>query len=120
MIHSEKYKTYMGSAAWAKKKLEAINRAHCRCNRCGSWYYLEVHHKTYDRLGDELPSDLEVLCKSCHVIADGERAAQTSARAYSSGLDAWATKVYGEDENRWPNDVEDRFDRWLEKKADEW
>lgn len=27
---------------------------------------LDVHHVTYARLGQELPEDLEVLCRSCH------------------------------------------------------
>jgi hypothetical protein len=27
---------------------------------------LEVHHKTYERLGDERDEDLEVLCARCH------------------------------------------------------
>ena len=27
---------------------------------------LDVHHKTYARLGCEAPEDLEVLCRACH------------------------------------------------------
>ncbi|MGH2369964.1 MAG: hypothetical protein ACRDI2_17430 [Chloroflexota bacterium] len=26
----------------------------------------EVHHLTYERLGDELPEDLAALCAPCH------------------------------------------------------
>jgi len=32
---------------------------------------LEVHHLTYDRLGDERMDDLEVLCPDCHRKAHG-------------------------------------------------
>lgn len=27
---------------------------------------LHVHHRTYERLGEELPEDLVVLCEVCH------------------------------------------------------
>jgi len=35
---------------------------------------LEVHHKTYDRAGDEDPEDLIIVCKRCHeLLTDGIR-----------------------------------------------
>lgn len=37
-----------------------------RCGRCAGKRSLEVHHRTYDRLGWELDEDLEVLCGTCH------------------------------------------------------
>jgi 5-methylcytosine-specific restriction endonuclease McrA len=36
------------------------------CERCKSRVDLECHHRTYARFGNELPGDIEVLCKSCH------------------------------------------------------
>ena len=50
---------------WATRKL-ALQRANYECQRCGARGPLEVHHQTYLRLGDELVSDLEVLCSPCH------------------------------------------------------
>jgi hypothetical protein len=33
---------------------------------CRSKDGLQVHHRTYERLGEEVPEDLTVLCLSCH------------------------------------------------------
>jgi hypothetical protein len=35
------------------------------CERCGSTRYVEVHHKDENRRNSD-PSNLEVLCRSCH------------------------------------------------------
>lgn len=34
--------------------------------------WFDVHHKTYDRIGDELLDDLVLLCKSCHKAQHGK------------------------------------------------
>src|SRR4051812_24840716 len=36
------------------------------CARCPQTNSLQLHHKTYERLGRELDADLELLCKRCH------------------------------------------------------
>lgn len=43
-----------------------MKAAEFRCVRCGVKRQLEVHHLTYDRLGAELDTDLEVVCSGCH------------------------------------------------------
>ena len=49
---------------------------------------MEVHHKTYERLGKERRSDLEVLCPRCHRIADRERELQRKkGRKYKRPVD---------------------------------
>lgn len=60
------YYAYLASAAWKDKRRAAIARADGRCMICNSRAPLEAHHRTYDRLGDELDSDLVVLCGACH------------------------------------------------------
>jgi hypothetical protein len=35
---------------------------------------LDVHHRSYARLGAELPADLEVLCRPCHGAEHGKNA----------------------------------------------
>lgn len=84
---------------------------------------LHLHHKTYERLENELIDDLELVCPDCHKIADAERAAigyrNAATTRYNSGLRTFAEKKYGED---WDEDYElaqEAYDRWLEKKA-EW
>ena len=42
----------------------AINRANHMCERCYSRGPLQIHHLHYDNLYNELPQDLEVLCKN--------------------------------------------------------
>jgi len=44
-----------------------------RCEWCDA-PATDVHHRTYERLGHELPIDLQVLCRECHREADRERA----------------------------------------------
>lgn len=63
------YGEYLLSKKWKKTRKKALRRAGFKCNGCGSTKHLEVHHKTYARVGREDPSDLEVLCRTCH----GER-----------------------------------------------
>lgn len=69
------YLAYFNSPDWRRKRNAALQRAGYRCNRCGSKRDLQAHHLTYDRLGAELDSDLEVLCLICH---EGETIEQTS------------------------------------------
>lgn len=60
------YLAYLNSPTWRHTRNEALKRAHYTCKRCGSRRDLNVHHRSYERLGRELPSDLEVLCFGCH------------------------------------------------------
>lgn len=57
---------YLASTHWHKTRVEAIARAGRRCAECGNANGLDVHHKTYARIGHEQPEDLEVLCRLCH------------------------------------------------------
>lgn len=60
------YSDYLQTAHWSVVREEALERAGHRCQLCGSQRRLEVHHRTYERLFDELPEDLIVLCRHCH------------------------------------------------------
>jgi hypothetical protein len=75
---------------------------------------LDVHHLTYEYLGDEPLEDLEALCRPCHRSADAER-------EYEDGLWTFATKKYGKGWSmRIPIEVaEEEFDDWLEVKREE-
>lgn len=104
---------YYNSEEWQIKRAFALNRANHRCQRCGASHSLEVHHLTYDRLYNERPKDLEVLCKKCHKKADRQRAYNSW---YESALDTYLTKKYGEDYDYWDGQ-EEEFDDWLESKG---
>lgn len=60
------YEFYLRSPEWRKRRDTALRLAGFRCQRCQSKRELQVHHKTYERLGEELDDDLEALCRSCH------------------------------------------------------
>ncbi len=72
--HSVKYMDYIHSEAWHKKRKRKLKEANYICEQCGASGALQVHHKTYDRLGREWMKDLEVLCPACHAKADRRRA----------------------------------------------
>lgn len=66
-IERVSYYEYMSSKRWRVKRRQALDHYGCTCGRCGSDELLQVHHKTYKRLGHELMSDLEILCRDCHM-----------------------------------------------------
>lgn len=68
------YLAYLNSSSWRITRNRALKNAGYRCERCSSKLNPQVHHKTYDRLGGEWDSDLEVLCANCH---EGETIKQT-------------------------------------------
>lgn len=51
---------------WKATATRAKERASYRCQLCNSPDRLEVHHRTYERVGCELDADLVVLCDPCH------------------------------------------------------
>lgn len=65
-LPASKYPEYIRSREWMGRRRLAITRARCRCQLCNSPDNLEVHHRTYERLGREDPEDLTVLCSECH------------------------------------------------------
>ena len=62
----KEYRKYLNSVNWMETKALAKKRAGYRCQLCGSTKYLQVHHNNYSNLGHEEPTDLVVLCRSCH------------------------------------------------------
>lgn len=60
------YEQYMRSPAWFAKRKLVLERDRHRCQTCHATEQLEVHHATYERLGNENLEDLVVLCRDCH------------------------------------------------------
>ena len=80
---SDKYYKYLHTEAWRNKKKQVIERSRKKipeylicsakfgvCEKCGFIayrpYQLELHHLTYERLGNESLEDLILLCRRCH------------------------------------------------------
>lgn len=66
------YHAYIRSDAWRRKTRRVHQRSGYRCERCGvRGRRLEVHHKTYKRLGRERMGDLIDLRNQCHDYVHG-------------------------------------------------
>lgn len=60
------YRDYLRTPHWRATRAQALRRAGNRCQVCNADSHLDVHHRTYERLGCEDAGDLIVLCRSCH------------------------------------------------------
>lgn len=64
------YREHLSSPSWLAKRQARLEIDGHRCQTClhdGSQWRLEVHHKTYERLGNEdVLRDLITLCSQCH------------------------------------------------------
>lgn len=69
------YKRYLRSVHWQNLRQQALSRANGRCEMCGykPWKpgTLQVHHRTYERIGKEGLDDLIVVCPRCHMKIHG-------------------------------------------------
>jgi len=61
------YGSYIASDQWKEKRAAVIERANGRCEKCKKVEAEQVHHMTYERLGDEMLVDLIALCGPCHM-----------------------------------------------------
>lgn len=71
------YTTYLKTFHWQRKRREALKTAGHSCQICNCQKHvsgLTVHHRTYERVGEELPADLIVMCRSCHDLFHGKLA----------------------------------------------
>jgi hypothetical protein len=63
------YRNYLRTPEWRKTRAAALLRAGTSCSLDATHTDgLEVHHRTYGRVGAELASDLVVLCHHCHQL----------------------------------------------------
>lgn len=61
------YHAYIRSPEWqAVKQRYRASRLPQDCLRCGSSENIELHHRSYRRLGRERLSDIVPLCRDCH------------------------------------------------------
>ena len=61
-----KYHDYLISDIWKAKRDACLEYYGHLCTVCYGDNKLQVHHRTYARIYDELPTDLIVLCDNCH------------------------------------------------------
>jgi len=73
------YSEYLNSDKWKLVRRQAIERAGYHCQVCNSPDGLDAHHRTYERLGNELPEDITVLCDNCHTLFHESRSSASIA-----------------------------------------
>ena len=67
------YYEYLASREWRLKRKQKIERAGRWCERCHERPIENVHHLTYERLGNERQDDLLGVCRACHEFLSAER-----------------------------------------------
>ncbi len=96
------YRAYIKSPAWHKRARSAKKQAKGRCQVCYSDSELHAHHRTYERLGKELASDLVALCARCHGIfhrrLPGEISPDLAKAEWEAMFVEWGVYKWSEDE----------------------
>lgn len=68
------YQEYIETPYWDNTRKRALKAAGYRCQKCRKVNVpLDVHHLTYERRGQELLSDLLVVCRPCHEAIHGKK-----------------------------------------------
>jgi 5-methylcytosine-specific restriction endonuclease McrA len=60
------YTEYLDSPAWQSLRRAVMDRAQGICEGCRSRPATEVHHLTYDNVGNEFLWELRAVCDHCH------------------------------------------------------
>lgn len=64
--HRWSYSAYISSDAWRRRRAQYFASHKRRCWLCRGKQHIELHHRTYERMGHELDEDLVALCRDCH------------------------------------------------------
>jgi 5-methylcytosine-specific restriction endonuclease McrA len=68
---TEFYKAYLKSDKWARKREQAFLFYGKKCFACRTYRGpIQVHHLTYQNLGNENLRELRPLCQKCHAKVD--------------------------------------------------
>ena len=81
------YDAYLNSDAWKARRKVALGKAAYKCQLCGNKkQQLDIHHNTYERLGNERDEDLIVLCHDCHTVFHAHRDPRTMRKFEAQGI----------------------------------
>jgi 5-methylcytosine-specific restriction endonuclease McrA len=62
------YRDYLKSGHWFAVRERTVERDGRACRICSSTERLNVHHRTYERRGEEALEDTITLCQPCHQL----------------------------------------------------
>jgi hypothetical protein len=61
------YTLYTRSEKWKNKKAQLFRLRHNKCEICGKHGDI-AHHLTYERVTNEPFTDLQLVCRECHIL----------------------------------------------------
>jgi 5-methylcytosine-specific restriction endonuclease McrA len=61
-----RYNDHLASDRWRELRRLVMARCHGTCEGCGERPAVQIHHLTYERLGNEMLFDLVAVCMTCH------------------------------------------------------
>lgn len=62
----ERYRTHLASPRWARLREKVFERAQGICEGCRETRATQVHHLTYQHMGNEFLWELVAVCRACH------------------------------------------------------
>jgi len=65
------YEDHLASDKWKNLRRQVISREQGICQGCRQNQIQDIHHMSYDHLGDELLFELIGLCRECHKKTHG-------------------------------------------------
>jgi 5-methylcytosine-specific restriction endonuclease McrA len=65
------YQEYLDSEWWQRRRARTMQADEYSCRLCSSTESLNVHHRSYERLGCERDQDVITLCRDCHAKFHG-------------------------------------------------
>ena len=71
--NKERHRYYLRSKQWCDIAARIRSRDGFHCRQCNKFdRHLHVHHKTYERWGEESMDDLIAVCEKCHAWIHGK------------------------------------------------
>lgn len=68
----DEYRSYLLSDDWKERRKKWLDYWRSCCI-CMDGSRLDVHHRTYERVGHEIFTDCVVLCRSCHELFESNK-----------------------------------------------
>lgn len=70
------YQSYLKTKHWKMKRIQIAKQRKYTCEICGveneDEKKFNIHHNTYQNIGYELDTDLNLLCETCHIAIHKE------------------------------------------------
>lgn len=74
-----RYEAHLASPEWQALRAKVLKRANGWCEGCGDRPAVDIHHLTYEHLGNEFLWELRAVCRRCHERVHAIEAAEMVA-----------------------------------------